>query len=173
MQYFIDFLALALLYALVFFRKWRARGAEALLLRTLFYLYLAAVLFVTLMPVLTALPTAFAHSYRFMNLTPFIDVIMGRGDYIRQIVLNILMTVPFGFLFPLIKTPAAGFLKTVGFCFLMSLGIELLQPFIDGFRSGDVTDLITNTLGGAVGYGLLCLFRAIFPKILPREQGGN
>ena len=38
-----------------------------------------------------------------MNLVPFIDVTFGRGDFARQIVLNIIMTIPFGFLLPLIK----------------------------------------------------------------------
>ncbi len=36
-----------------------------------------------------------------MNLVPFIDVLTGRGDFIRPVVLNIIMTIPFGFLFPL------------------------------------------------------------------------
>ena len=41
------------------------------------------------------------------------------------------------------------------------LGIELLQPLIDGFRSADITDLITNTIGGIVGYGFYVLFRHV------------
>ena len=31
------------------------------------------------------------------------DVSMGRGDLIRQIILNIIITIPFGFLLPFIK----------------------------------------------------------------------
>lgn len=37
----------------------------------------------------------------------------------------------------------------------LSLSIELLQPFLNGARSADITDVITNTAGGLLGYGLL------------------
>ncbi len=55
---------------------------------------------------------------------------------------------------------------TVLFCFLMSLGIELLQPFFD--RSSDITDLITNVIGGALGYGLYVIFKPVTFWILER-----
>lgn len=50
--------------------------------------------------------------------------------------------------------------------YLMSLGIELLQPLINGFRSADITDLITNVIGGIVGYVLYIVFRPITSWIL-------
>lgn len=48
----------------------------------------------------------------------------------------------------------------------MSLGIELLQPLLDGFRSADITDLITNTIGGAAGYIFYIIFRPIICRFL-------
>ena len=51
-------------------------------------------------------------------------------------------------------------------CFLVSLGIELLQPLINGSRSADITDLITNTIGGMGGYVLYIAFRPITSWIL-------
>lgn len=132
-----------------------------LLINTLFYLYLSFVLYFTLMPVITALPFVLNHPYQPMNLVPFVDVLAGRGDFVRQIVLNVIMTMPFGFLFPLTRCGAAEFGRTVFFCFLMSLGIEVLQPLINGFRSSDITDLITNTIGGMCGYGFYVLFRPL------------
>ena len=80
--------------------------------------------------------------------------------------LNIVMTLPFGFLFPLTRDKKAKFGVTVFFCFMMSLGIELLQPFFD--RSSDITDLITNIIGGALGYGLYTIFKPITFWILKR-----
>lgn len=168
MKYSLDFAVLALLYARCFYRKWREQGREVLLVNTLFYLYLSFVLYFTLMPVLTALPFVLNHPYKPMNLVPFVDVLAGRGDFIRQIVLNMIMTMPFGFLFPLTRCGAAKFDRTVFFCFLMSLGIEVLQPLISGFRSSDITDLITNTIGGVCGYGLYVLFRPLTFWILGR-----
>lgn len=161
MKYGIDFAALALLYGLVFFKRWSARGRGKLLASTLMYLYLSLVLYVTLMPVITSIPFVLNHPYKPMNLVPFIDVMAGRGDFFRQVVLNVIMTMPFGFLFPLTRDRGAGFGATVLACFFMSLGIELLQPLIDGSRSSDVTDLITNVVGGALGYGLHVIFRSV------------
>jgi glycopeptide antibiotics resistance protein len=170
MKYLIDFIALALIYTFVLYKKWKQKGRDILLVRTLFYVYLSLVALVTLMPVITSLPFILNHPYDFMNMVPFIDVLSGRGDFIRQVLLNVIMTVPFGFLYPMTCSPHAGFLKTVLFCFLMSLGIELLQPLIDGFRSADITDLITNTVGGVIGYGIYLVFRPVTSWILERVR---
>ena len=160
-RYLIDFTALAVLYLFVFFRKWKSKGRDVLLVNTLMYVYLSFVLFFTLMPVIAYLPFILNHPYSPMNLVPFIDVLTGRGDFVRQIVLNVIMTVPFGFLFPLTRDRTAGFGRTVLFCFLMSLGIELLQPLISGTRSSDITDIITNVTGGILGYGFYVVFRPV------------
>lgn len=168
MKYLIDFLALLLLYVFVFFRKWKPKGRDVLLVNTLMYIYLSFVLYFTLMPVITALPFMLNHPYKPMNMVPFIDVLTGRGDFIRQVLLNVVMMIPFGFLFPMTRNPAAGLGRTVLCCFLLSLGIELLQPLINGFRSADITDLITNTIGGMVGYVLYIVFRPVTTWVLTR-----
>ena len=165
-RYLIDFAALALLYVFVFFKRWRGKGKDQLLVNTLLYVYLSFVLYFTLMPVITAVPFVLNHPYKLMNSVPFIDVSMGRGDFLRQVVLNVIMTVPFGFLFPLTRNRSAGFGRTVLFCFLLSLGIEILQPFFN--RSSDVTDLITNVIGGVLGYGFYAVFRPVTFWILDR-----
>ncbi len=160
-KYLIDFTALALLYVFVFLGRWKSKGKDVLLANTLMYIYLSFVLYFTLMPVITSLPFILNHPYKPMNLEPFIDVLMGRGDFFRQIVLNIIMTTPFGFLFPLTGNRTAKFGRTVFFCFLMSLGIEILQPLINGFRSSDITDLITNVTGGVLGYIFYVIFKPV------------
>lgn len=158
-KYFIDFIVLVCLYAFVFFRKWRAQGRDRLLVNTLMYAYLSLVLYFTMMPVVASIPFMLNHPYQPMNLVPFIDVSLGRGDFFRQVFLNIIMTLPFGFLFPLTRGKRTKFGITVFFCFLMSLGIELLQPFFD--RNSDITDLITNVIGGVLGYGLYVIFKPV------------
>ncbi len=158
-KYFIDFTVLVFLYAFVFFRKWRAQGRDVLLVNTFMYAYLSLVLFFTMMPVIASIPFMLNHPYKPMNLVPFIDVSLRRGDFFRQVVLNVIMTLPFGFLFPLTWDKRAKFGMTVFFCLLMSLGIELLQPFFD--RSSDITDLITNVIGGVLGYGLYAIFKPV------------
>lgn len=161
MKYLIDFTVLALLYVFVFFKKWKTKGKDILFVNTLMYVYLSFVLYFTLMPIITSIPFVFNHPYKLMNLVPFIDVSMGRGDFFRQVILNVIMTMPFGFLFPLTRNPTAKFGQTVCFCFLMSLGIEILQPLIDGFRASDITDIITNVIGGMLGYGFYGVFKPV------------
>lgn len=166
MKYLIDFTALVLLYVFVFYRKWKIKGKDRLVVNTLMYGYLSFVLYFTLMPVITSIPFVLNHPYTPMNLVPFIDVSLGRGDFFRQVVLNVIMTIPFGFLFPFTQNETAGFIKSVLACFFMSLCIEILQPLINGFRSSDITDLITNVIGGMIGYGLSVICRPVILRIL-------
>jgi len=161
MKYLIDFTVLVLLYVFVFLSKWKIKGKDILLVNTLMYIYLSFVLYFTLMPIITSIPFVFNHPYKSMNLVPFIDVSARRGDFFRQVVLNIMMTIPFGFLFPLTRNRTAKLSRTVFSCFLMSLGIEILQPLINGSRSSDVTDIITNVIGGVIGYGFYVIFRPV------------
>lgn len=169
-KYFIDFVVLAILYVFIFFKKWKSKGKDTLFINTTMYIYLSFVLYFTLMPIITSIPFIFNHPYKPMNLIPFIDVLSGRGDFIRQVGLNVIMTIPFGFLFPLTKKENQKFLKTVLYCFLLSLIIELLQPFTFS-RSSDITDLITNVMGGIIGYIFYLIFRPLTNKILEFIKG--
>lgn len=118
------------------------------------------------MPIVTSLPFVFNHPYMPMNLVPFIDVIEGKGDFVRQVGLNILMTIPFGVLLPMTKKKNDNFLKIFlyAYAFCFSFTIEVLQPLINGVRSSDVTDIITNVLGAIIGYGLYILTKPISQK---------
>ena len=166
MREIFDFIVLFLIYIFVFYRKWKVQGKDVLFINTIMYIYLSFVLFFTLMPIITSLPFIFNHPYDSMNLVPFIDVLNGRGDFIRQVVLNMIMTIPFGFLMPLVKKENVRLLKVVFYTFLLSLGIELLQPLINGFRLADITDLITNVIGGSIGYVMYLIFKPLTTKIL-------
>lgn len=190
MENALDFFVLALIYLFVFFKRWRRKGKDVLLINTLMYIYLSFVLYFTLMPILAALPYVANHPYVPMNFTPFIDVIIGRGNYVREITLNVIMTIPFGFLFPLAleqnqRTPnnaaspattapststkvSSTFLKTLLATFLLSLAIELIQPLLSFRRSSDVTDLITNVTGGVLGFLFYLAFRPLATKLLDR-----
>ena len=122
MKYLIDFITLTFFYIFVFFKRWKIKGKDVLFVNTLMYIYLSFVLYFTLMPIIASIPFVFNHPYVPMNLVPFIDASAGRGDFLRQIVLNIIMTVPFGFLFPLTRNGAAQFGTTVLFCFFDESG---------------------------------------------------
>jgi glycopeptide antibiotics resistance protein len=133
------------------------------------YTYIVMVLFVTLMP----LPIPFLNGtnnlfLETVNLIPFRDLRLNYYGAVREIFLNIIMMIPFGFLYPIIRK--VGILKTVTVVFLFSLTIEstqLLSAFWGGLasRSFDVTDLITNTFGGLVGYLFFSTLKPIIFKI--------
>lgn len=87
---------------------------------------------------------------------------------------NILMTVPFGmYLRYYFK---CNFKKTILYTFLLSLFFEVTQltglyyiyPY--PYRFFDVDDLLINTLGGVLGYGLMGLFARFLPS---REEIDN
>lgn len=164
LKVFIDIIVLIALYATVFLNKWKAKGKTELLINSLMYIYISLVLYVTLMPIITSLPFIFNHPYTPMNIIPFDDYFSGRGDTVRQILLNVIMMIPFGFLLPVAKK------QSISSCmfrtFLFSLGIELIQPLINGFRSADITDLITNTMGGLLGYMLYLVFKPLINKLM-------
>lgn len=177
MNILLDFAVLIALYFLIFFKKWRRRGNDVLLVNTLMYIYLSFVLYFTLMPIISALPFILDHPYVPMNMTPFIDVTHGRGDFVRQIALNVIMTVPFGFLLPLTdhkrrsrlssaRAVLLGLLRVLFLTFLLSFTIETLQPLLHSFRSADITDLITNVLGGLLGYLFYLVFRPLAHNFL-------
>lgn len=170
MKILVDVIFLSILYFLKLYKKWKQKGKDVLVVNTTMYIYLSFVLYFTLMPIITSLPFIFDHPYHPMNLIPFVDVLNGRGDFIRQVVLNVIMLIPFGFLFPLtIKNGKNGKFKiTVLYTFLLSLCIEVLQPLVSGFRSADITDLITNTIGGMIGYIFYIIFRPLTARILKR-----
>lgn len=96
------------------------------------------------------------------NFHAFQDVIYSYGPAKREASLNVLMMVPLGFLLPLVNQNKYKLKRVLFYAFSLSLIIELLQIF-SPLRSSDVTDLITNTVGGLVGYLLFKLVHQYLP----------
>ena len=92
MKELVDFVVLIIIYFWKFYKKWKEKGRDVLFVNTLMYIYLSFVLFFTLMPILTRIPFLYFHQcpYEPMNLVPFIDILMRRGDFLRQVVLNVI-----------------------------------------------------------------------------------
>lgn len=127
----IDLAVLAAVYGIWLLPKWRPLGKRPLLVYTLMYGCLAGIVRFTLMPVLTALPFCLDHPYIHMHMAPFEDVILRHGDYVRQIVLNIALFVPFGVLLPLCRScrgRRCSFWRCLLLTLALSVGIEVVQP---------------------------------------------
>lgn len=156
----LDLLVLVAVYAAWLLPKWRRLGKRPLLVYTLMYGCLAGIVRFTLTPVLTAPPYCFDHPYIPMHMAPFEDVIHRHGDYVRQIVLNVVLFLPFGVLQPLCdrcRGRRPRFWRCLLLALALSAGVELVQPLLHVFRRADITDVITNTIGGVLGYALWAL----------------
>lgn len=88
------------------------------------------------------------------NLVPF----RGMVPDLRNCVLNILLFLPLGFLLPVLRNEYRKARKTVGIGIGISGAIEVLQIFT--YRATDINDLITNSLGAALGFLLWKLLPA-------------
>lgn len=64
---------------------------------------------------------------------------------------NILVFVPFGFLFPMVKTKKKHFWDMFAHVLMFVLGIEVFQLF-SAFGAFDVDDIILNCFGAVLGY---------------------
>lgn len=159
----IDIVLSIIVYFLVFFKKWRKLNYKKFIVNTLMYIYIVLVIRVTLMPIVTSLPYIFNHTYVGMRFEPYYDLIHHIGNPKLEVILNVIMMMPFGFLLPIVKKEK--FLTVVLYTFLFSLGIEVLQPLINAYRTSDVTDLINNTLGGVIGYTIYFIFKPIIKKL--------
>ena len=151
---------------------WRRQGRielrrEALLL--LMYSNLAIILRFTFYPKALidgrvqplVFDAAAAFPFR-VNLIPLVHLFDydSRGSLLWNVIGSTAMFIPSGAVLPAVYRRLDSFWKVVGAAALISLCIELLQlPF--AVRASDVDDLILNTLGAALGYGIYAAVRAL------------
>lgn len=100
-----------------------------------------------------------------ISLIPFegmIEMLQGgiTTHSVINIVGNIVMFMPIGFLIPLLWDKLNSFKNVVLFGFATSLLIELTQLFL--IRGTDIDDLILNTVGAVLGYLVFIIFKNIF-----------
>ena len=167
----IDILMLVLIYLVYLLPRWQQRR-EAVL-KSVLCLYAAGVLYFTLMPIYLPIPfLTLSLDVWNINLMPFSDLILHHAGAVREFMLNVHMLVPLGILIPFIYRKK--FAQTVLLCFCCSLCIELIQLFsITKLSCCDVTDLISNTLGGLCGYGLFVLLRVPLKHLYALLPGGE
>lgn len=81
-------------------------------------------------------------------------------DMIWNVVGNAAMFVPNGIVLPIIYKRLKSFGRVIAASAFISLCIEILQlPFAS--RASDIDDILLNTLGAAVGYGIYVLVKRI------------
>lgn len=103
-----------------------------------------------------------------ISFIPFRGIIeMLKGGLTLHTIINILgniiMFMPMGFLLPLLFSNLDSLKKTVAIGFGTSLLIEFTQLFL--LRSTDIDDLILNTLGTMLGYLVFLAFKKLLPRL--------
>lgn len=100
-----------------------------------------------------------------VNPVPFVNLL--QYDSVRDIIWNVVgntaMFIPSGIILPVVYKELDHFGKVIAAGAFISLCIELLQlPF--AARASDIDDLILNTLGVMIGYGVYVAVKSIKRK---------
>jgi glycopeptide antibiotics resistance protein len=130
-------------------------------------LIVAVVLFCYLIVVLGATLGRRGHYKGSVNLYPFSAYREAWNSFSitawRNIILNIIMFVPFGFLLSVLSERFRKAGKTYLVGFILTVGIECIQYFT-GRGIFEIDDIIGNTIGTMIGYGLITLLFYVIEK---------
>ena len=120
------------------------------------------------------MPFTFKPEQYILNLIPFQWV--REANPLRQftveVVPNILMFIPLGIFLPIVMIKMRRFHQAVLPIFSFTFSIELFQYFIG--RSSDIDDILSNLLGGMIGFGMYKLLNHLLArKILWKRLTGE
>lgn len=114
--------------------------------KTILALYLLTLLWLVLFKFSYDLSSVLLdHQSRSLNLIPF----AGASRGLREMIDNFVVFIPFGLLLG-VNLKQTGFWRKLAFIFSFSIAVEMLQ-FVLAIGTTDITDVITNTLGGLLG----------------------
>jgi len=121
--------------------------------RGLLALYLLILIWLVLFKLKFNISSVLNYQHRSLNLIPFAapSITNGRINY-GEIILNCLFFIPLGLLLN-VNIKNIGILAKVVIIILFSLNVEVIQ-YIFAIGATDITDLITNTVGGFLGLKL-------------------
>ncbi len=131
------------------------------LLYFLSFCYILSLVSITLFPIIIS--NQASHISKFDNYVPFKNILNfifeeGMAKTLSNIIGNILLFIPLGYLLDFSNIMSRGTVKTVTLCAIISLLIEVVQfTGIPYMRQADIDDIILNTLGGLIG-SLICRF---------------
>lgn len=167
---------LALLLLILALLRLRGRGWAGLFFAALFGLYLLVVIKTAIFPIHVP-PAGEAGSEPFVpniNLVPFYSACWPGRLCLTEMIGNVLLTLPFGFLLPFVARFRARHILWLGPLVGMVLeGTQLILSLVlrSAFRAVDINDVLLNTLGVWLGYGLFLLFAWLY-RLLERPLHG-
>ena len=142
--------------------KVRFQNAKETISYFVFAVYLSAVYLFVGMPTLQ-----FMRFDLSLTLMPFLPMITD----IKNTILNVFLFVPLGILLPFLWKRYDALKDTLLLGSALSLSIELLQ--ILTYRTTDINDIITNTLGTASGYYIFRVTSRIIPSVTVSARKKN
>ena len=142
--------------------KVRFQNAKETISYFVFAVYLSAVYLFVGMPTLQ-----FMRFDLSLTLMPFLPMITD----IKSTILNVFLFVPLGILLPFLWKRYDALKDTLLLGSALSLSIELLQ--ILTYRTTDINDIITNTLGTASGYYIFRVTSRIIPSVTGSARKKN
>lgn len=128
----------------------RRKDMTKLFSRALLVLYLLFLAWLVLFKLTFNFSTLLTYHHRSLNLVPFAapSIVNGKINY-GEMIGNCLFFIPFGVLLN-VNFKKVSFLRKLSSVFLFSLAAETIQ-YIFAIGASDITDVITNTLGGFLG----------------------
>lgn len=100
---------------------------------------------------------------RAINYIPFSDWYVDRSGMFRDIFLNVVLFFPFGFLLQMMCKKNKICTYPIAIPFIVSVAIEVLQ-YVFSLGITDITDIISDTVGAALGSFAYLLFYTVFRK---------
>lgn len=146
-----------LLYLPLFFIL-RKKGKS--IIRQMSYLGLIFSIFIILFATIFFIKIKFNPDIYHLNLQPFKWIsegkIIGFARVTQEIIPNILLFIPLGFLLPSVFERMRKIYTLLPTALCFSVSIEVFQYFIG--RVSDVDDVIANTLGAVIGFVIFKIF---------------
>lgn len=134
------------------------------IISVLFVIYLLVLVWVILFKLQFSLSDI--DHIRTVNLIPFhYSVSVGVRFHIEEIIENVLIFIPYG-IFLNMLTPNLKLRNIIFIILGTSLALEIAQ-YIFAIGGTDITDLITNTLGGAIG---IVLYRLLLKTVTDKQK---
>ncbi len=158
-------------------KVWNLRSWDAKHIKILFFVYIAIVIKVIIFKYPWADLMSIAGTWRkgivlegldtanftlFKTIRMYIDYSYMLNSF-ENLVGNVAVFIPFGFLLPYVKESCTHFLTLLLNAFIFVLGIEVFQLF-SAFGAFDVDDILLNCFGAALGWIAFVKWESILSK---------
>ena len=144
------------IYRIIVLIKSKEKNILREVMINIFFIYFLILIYRTICK-MGILQISFQHRF-YINYIPFVETInmfkdnfMGIGNAIYNVVGNVLLFVPLGFLIPLLFKKKNKIFNIALYGFYASLAIEFIQLFTP-INLTDIDDIIFNTLGAVLGF---------------------